>query len=294
LFCLFGLFALVWRKTLLTLAATAFFFAFWHTFLTSHNQGFQLSRTLQLSNHVHRCLLSAQTESTPFHWTAQMKQRLLADVREVDGFPVHFRVSAELNGSPMQYGDRFVVDGRFALPDEPLNPGEFDYHGFLNRQGVYLLLQAIPGNRTQLLSRGGANLFVGFALRLRHSIEPIPIASLEDDPTIQALIRGILFGDRSTIPPVILDELQDTGTLHLFVIGRLLLGGDENSASSPPLDVHSDCSASPLLRRNWAFDCKSAGDDYVRNTTLGNRFGAPRARQKYSLGRRSVFAYIGY
>jgi ComEC/Rec2-related protein len=221
LFCLFGLFALVWRKTLLTLAATAFFFAFWHTFLTSHNQGFQLSRTLQLSNHVHRCLLSAQTESTPFHWTAQMKQRLLADVREVDGFPVHFRVSAELNGSPMQYGDRFVVDGRFALPDEPLNPGEFDYHGFLNRQGVYLLLQAIPGNRTQLLSRGGANLFVGFALRLRHSIEPIPIASLEDDPTIQALIRGILFGDRSTIPPVILDELQDTGTLHLFVIDGL-------------------------------------------------------------------------
>jgi ComEC/Rec2-related protein len=221
LFCLFGLFALVWRRTSLTLAATAFFFAYWHTFLIIHNQGFQLSRTSQLSNHVHHCLLCAQSESASFHWTIQRKQRLLADVREVDGFPVHFRVSAELNGSPVQYGDSLVVDGRFVLPDEPLNPGEFDYRGFLNRQGVYLLLRAIPGNRTQLLSRGDANPFIGFALRARHSIEPIPVASLEDDPTIQALIRGILFGDRSTIPTVIMDELQDTGTLHLFVIDGL-------------------------------------------------------------------------
>src|SRR5260370_31196619 len=52
-------------------------------------------------------------------------------------------------------------------------------------------------------------------------MESIPVASLEDDPPIQGLIRGILFGDRSTIPPAILDELQDTGTLHLFVIDGL-------------------------------------------------------------------------
>ncbi len=221
LFCLFGLAALAWRKTLLTLVATAFFFAFWHAFLINHNQGFQLSREPRFNNHVHRCVLCAQSDSISFHWATQTKQRFLAEVREVDGFAASFRVSVELNGSPIQYGDSIAVDGRFALPDAPLNPGEFDYRSFLERQGVYLVLQAIPGNKTQLLSRGGGNRLVGFALRLRHGVEDIPVASLEDDPTIQALIRGILFGDRSTVPTAILDELQDTGTLHLFVIDGL-------------------------------------------------------------------------
>jgi ComEC/Rec2-related protein len=107
------------------------------------------------------------------------------------------------------------------LPEEPLNPGEFDYGNFLKRQSVYLILRAIPGSKIRILTRGGANPLVGFAVRLRHRIEDIPIASLEDDPVVQGLIRGILFGDRSTIPAVIMDDLQDTGTLHLFVIDGL-------------------------------------------------------------------------
>jgi ComEC/Rec2-related protein len=221
LFCLFGLIALVWRKTLLTLAATALFFAFWHAFLTDHDQGFQLSFTAGLNNHVHRCILCAQSDSTSFHWANRTKQRFHAEMREVDGFPVRFRASVELSGSPIQYGDAIAVDGRFALPEEPLNPGEFDYRNFLRRQSVYLVFQSIPGSKTQILSGGGANPLVGFALRVRHGIEGIPVASLEEDPPIQGLIRGILFGDRSTIPPIIMDELQDTGTLHLFVIDGL-------------------------------------------------------------------------
>jgi len=221
LFCLIGLVALVWHKTRLTLAATALFFAFWHAFLVDHDQGFRLSRSTGLNNHVHRCILCAQSDSTPFHWANQTKQRFHAEIREVDGFPVRFLALAELSGSFIQYGDTIGVDGRFALPEQPLNPGEFDYRTFLKRQRVYLILQAIPGSKNQVLSGGAANPFVGFALRLRHRIEGIPIASLEDDPPIQGLIRGILFGDRSTIPPTIMDELQDTGTLHLFVIDGL-------------------------------------------------------------------------
>jgi ComEC/Rec2-related protein len=220
-FCLFGLIALVWRKTPVTLAAVVFFFAFWHAFLIVHDQGFRSARVPELNNHVHHCLLCAQSDSTSFHWANQTKQRFYAEIREVDGFPVQFRASVELSGSPIQYGDAISVDGRFALPEEPLNPGEFDYRNFLKRQSVYLVLRAIPGSKTQVVARGGANPLVGFAVRLRHRIEGIPVASLEDDPPIQGLIRGILFGDRSTIPPVIMDELQDTGTLHLFVIDGL-------------------------------------------------------------------------
>lgn len=221
LFCGFGLIGLAWRKTLLTLVSTSLFFAFWSAFLIDHNQGFQLSREMGLNNHVHRCVLCAQSDSTAFRWANQAKQRFFAEIGEIDGFPVRFRASIELNGSPVHYGDSIVLDGRFALPEEPLNPGEFDYRNFLRRQSVYLVLQAIPGNATRILSHGGANPFVGFALRLRHGIEDIPVASLEADPPIQALIRGILFGNRSTIPAAIMDELQDTGTLHLFVIDGL-------------------------------------------------------------------------
>jgi ComEC/Rec2-related protein len=221
LFCLTGLVALVWHETLLTLTATALFFAFWHGFLIDHDQGFRLSRETGLNNHVHRCVLCAQSDSTSFQWANQTKQRFHAEIREVDGFPVRFLALVERSGSFIQYGDTICLDGRFSLPEQPLNPGEFDYRTFLKRQSIYLILQAIPGSKNQFLSDGAANPFVGFALRLRHRIESIPVASLEDDPPIQGLIRGILFGDRSTIPPNVMDELQDTGTLHLFVIDGL-------------------------------------------------------------------------
>jgi ComEC/Rec2-related protein len=220
-FCLFGLFGLVWRKTLITLTAIVFFFAFWHAFRIVHDQGFLLSRVPGLNNHVHHCVLCTQSDSTAFRWANQMKQRFYAEIREVDGFPVQFRASVELTGDPVEYGDAISVDGRFTMPEEPLNPGEFDYRNFLKRQGLYLILRAIPGSKTRIFAHGGANPLVGFAVRLRHRIEGIPVASLEDDPAVQGLIRGILFGDRSTIPAVIMDELQDTGTLHLFVIDGL-------------------------------------------------------------------------
>jgi ComEC/Rec2-related protein len=221
LFCVVGLCALVWRKTSVTLAAVVFFFAFWHSFRIVEDQGFQSSREPRLNEHVHHCVLCAQSDSTSFHWANQTRQRFYAEIREVDGFSVQFRASAELTGGPIEYGDVISVDGRFTLPEEPLNPGEFDYRNFLKRQSVYLILRTIPGSKIQVLTRGGANPLVGFAVRVRHQIEGIPIASLEDDLAVQGLIRGILFGDRSTIPPVIMDELQDTGTLHLFVIDGL-------------------------------------------------------------------------
>ena len=221
LFCLLALLALAWRKTFITLAATALFFVFWSDFLLQHDQGFQLTRANRLSGHVHRCVLCAQSDSRSFHWANQTSQRFLAEVRDVDGFPVRFRVVAELYGNGLQYGNSIAVDGRFVLPEQALNPGEFDYRDFLKRQGIYLTLQAIPGGKTELLAGGNSNLLIRFAVYLRHSIERIPIASLDDDPAIQGLIQGILFGDRANIPANILDELQDTGTLHLFVIDGL-------------------------------------------------------------------------
>jgi ComEC/Rec2-related protein len=220
-FCLLALLALAWPNTLLTLAATALFFVFWSGFLLNYDQGFQLSRENRLSSHIHRCVLCAQSDSRSVRWANQIRQHLLAEVRAVDGFPVRFRVAAELNGNALRYGDGIAVDGRLALPEEALNPGEFDYRNFLQRQGVYLTLHAIPGGKTELLAGGSANLLISFALHLRRCIEHIPTAALDDDPPIQGLIQGILFGDRSNIPPSILDELQDTGTLHLFVIDGL-------------------------------------------------------------------------
>jgi ComEC/Rec2-related protein len=216
-----GLAGLVLRRTVVTLVATAFFFGFWHTFLMAHNQGFQLAQVSEIGSHIHRCALSARSDSTPFHWSTQTKQRLVAEITEIDGFPARVRVSAELNGNPVQYGDTVIVSGRLAVTETPLNPGEFDYHEFLKRQGIYLLFRAIPGDRSEPLSHNGANALVGFARRIRHQIENIPVASLESDPAIQGLIRGIMFGDRSAIPPDIVEELQDSGTLHLFVIDGL-------------------------------------------------------------------------
>src|SRR5260221_9974872 len=86
LFFLFCLVALVWRKTLFTLAATILFFAFYPQFLIAHDQGFQLSLMTELNLPVHRCILCAQSDSTPFRWANQPNQQFHAAIREFDSF----------------------------------------------------------------------------------------------------------------------------------------------------------------------------------------------------------------
>jgi ComEC/Rec2-related protein len=220
----FGCFAgavLIWKRTGLVFAAALLFFGFWHSFRRVSDQGYQLAMKPDLENRIHHIDLEADTESKPFHWGNQIKQRLLAKVTSVDGSPMHFRVQAELSGQPIHYGDSCQVTGRLKAPQRALNPGEFDERTYLRHEGIYLTLSSANAHDDAIIHHGWGNPIFAIALACRKAIENIPTRSLENDRPIKALIEGVTFGDRSDFDPDLLDLLQDTGTLHLFVIDGL-------------------------------------------------------------------------
>jgi ComEC/Rec2-related protein len=220
----FGLFAIAvgaWKRTAFALAATLLFFGFWHSFRKASDQGYLLAQKPDPDNRIHQIDLEAEADSKPFHWGNQIKQRLIAKVTGVDGRPMNFRVQAELAGQPIHYGDCCQVMGRLEIPQSAMNPGEFDERTYLRHKGIYVVLNSPGAHATIIHRHGWGNPIFAIALTCRKAVENIPIRSLENDRPIKALIEGVTFGDRSDFDPDLLDLLQDTGTLHLFVIDGL-------------------------------------------------------------------------
>ena len=220
----FGSFAIAvaaWKQTTLVLSATLLFFGFWDSFRKTSDRGYQLRTKPEFIGRIHQIDFEAEADSKPFHWGNQIKQRLLAKVTAIDGCRLSFRVQAELVSQPIHYGDSGQVTGRLALPQCALNPGEFDERTYLAHQGIYLVLDSANSHAVTILRHGWGNPILAIALQCRKAVEDIPVRSLENDRPIKALIEGVTFGDRSGFDPDLLDLLQDTGTLHLFVIDGL-------------------------------------------------------------------------
>ena len=220
----FGSFAsavLIWKRTALALCAALLFFGFWHSFRKVSDQGYQLINQPDVAKQVHQITLEAHSDAKPFHWGNQMKQRLIAKVASVDGYPMDFRVEAELCGQPIHYGDYCRVLGRLEAPQRALNAGEFDERIYLQHEGIFVVLDSASAHDTSIIHHGWGNPILAVALTCRKAIQDIPTRSLENDRPIKALIEGVTFGDRSDFDPDLLDLLQDTGTLHLFVIDGL-------------------------------------------------------------------------
>jgi ComEC/Rec2-related protein len=210
-----------WKHTALALAATLLFFGFWHSFRRDSDQGYQLVAKSDLAKQIHQIDLEAEVDSKPFRWGNQIKQRLVARVTNLDARPVNFRVEAELAGQPIHYGDRCQVIGRLEAPQRAMNPGEFDERTYLRHEGIYVVLNSANTRDATIKQHGWGNPIFAIALSCRKAVENIPTRSLENDRPIKALIEGVTFGDRSDFDPDLLDLLQDTGTLHLFVIDGL-------------------------------------------------------------------------
>jgi ComEC/Rec2-related protein len=220
-FGILALAVLACKRTAFALSATLLFFGFWHSFRKGSDQGYQLTNQPGLAKRMHQIDLEADTDSKPFHWGNQIKQRLIAKVTGVDGCPVNFRVQAELAGQPIHYGDFCQVAGRLEPPQRALNPGEFDERTYLQHEGIYVVLNSANAHGATVIRHGWGNPIFAIALGCRKAIENIPTRSLENDRPIKALIEGVTFGDRSDFDPDLLYLLQDTGTLHLFVIDGL-------------------------------------------------------------------------
>lgn len=213
--------SLLLARTVSTLAAVFLFFGFWHSYGIWSDEGYQIANQLTGTPHLRMVTALVVSAPTNFRWGTSTKQRFFAKVTEVDEHLSSFFVAMEVGEQSIRYGDLIRVRGRLDCPAPPLNPGEFDYAAYLRRKHVYLALRSLNRSELTIAQRDRGNALIAFAIRARKAIENVLVRGLENEAEIGQIIQGIVVGTRTEMSPDLLDLLQRTGTLHLFVVDGL-------------------------------------------------------------------------
>ena len=217
--------ALVMWKISSTLPAcllTFFVFAFWHGNQVTTDAGYQRSRQKPFDANEHTVTLLVLSE--PKLDQLRSVERFIALVSCIDNRAARFEVSAECSGEPFSYGDRIIAQGKFFVPNRPLNPGEFDFGAYLQRQNIYLGFRTHRDVPAMVIAQNQGNPFVAVALAGRHRILQALQEGLEDDTEVAQTIQGMILGARAETNPALKKLLRDTGTIHLFAASGLQVG----------------------------------------------------------------------
>jgi ComEC/Rec2-related protein len=210
------------RSTLLACFLAFLVFGFWHGNQVTTDPGYQRSRQEPFDASEHTVTLLVLSE--PKIDQLRAVQRFVALVSCIDNRSVRFQVSAECFGDPFAYGDRIIAQGKFSVPTHPMNPGEFDFGRYLQRQNIYLNFRThrdVPG---MVIAQNSGNPFVAVALSTRHRILDALQTGLEDDTEVAQTIQGMILGARAETSPALKQLFRETGTIHLFSASGLQVG----------------------------------------------------------------------
>jgi competence protein ComEC len=196
-----------------------FVFAFWHGCQVTTDPGYRRSQQKPFDANEHTVTLV--TLSEPKLDQLRSLQRFVALVNCIDGRPARFKVSAECSGEAFSYGDQIIGQGKFYLPTHPLNPGEFDFKTYLQRQNIYLNFRTHRDVPAMLIAQHQGNPFVAGALAARHRVLQALQEGLQDDVEVAQTIQGMILGARAETTPALKKLFRDTGTIHLFAASGL-------------------------------------------------------------------------
>lgn len=140
-------------------------------------------------------------------------QRLKVNVSFVDGARLEpdFFVLATMRLYPRYaLGDELRIRGAL---EEPENFGGFDYVSYLARQDIFATL-LFPD--VEKLGEGKGSAFKGLLSKIKHAFEENIDRAIAQPHA--ALVRGLLLGQRESLPPDLVRDFQTTGTSHIVAL----------------------------------------------------------------------------
>lgn len=115
----------------------------------------------------------------------------------------------------------FVTTSPLVNLNAPLNPNQFDYKKYLQKQHIY---HQIFTDQTQLLSLpSDKNTVFGYAAQLRTHINS-RLKKYHFKPDELALINALLLGQRQDISPEIYNSYSKAGVIHILAVSGLHVG----------------------------------------------------------------------
>lgn len=157
--------------------------------------------------------------------------RAVCTVLSRDGHPAPpvkvrcaFRISPEVPQPVLSYGDRVQIDGKIQTPLPAMNPGQFDYAGYLKTKGVAYVMYASPGQWKKPAGETQGGVQGWFLWRwscgLKRWAEDKLYLCLPFPEN--ALLDGILLGERSPLPDEIVESFFLTGTIHILAVSGMI------------------------------------------------------------------------
>lgn len=152
--------------------------------------------------------------------------------REVEGFVLRspekaqIRVYGSLENFQDYSGRNIQIRGKLEIPSPARNPKCFDYQQYLKTKKIGSLVNVNPRFIKQTGWQGGP-FHIGWRLLNKISLvkqEFISALSLKIPPNQMALVKGMLFGDKSDIDSETLLKFQRNSTAHILAVSGLHVG----------------------------------------------------------------------
>lgn len=122
---------------------------------------------------------------------------------------------------PYQYGDILRVQGVLARPRPAGNFGELDYKSYLEQRGIAYTLPVYEPGALERLGGGAGNRLAAALYAWRGKF--IKVAKLLPREE-EALLLGIVFGERLSLPGEVVDLFTASGTVHLLAVSGSNVG----------------------------------------------------------------------
>lgn len=117
-------------------------------------------------------------------------------------------------------GEQLAFRGSIQLPQEPGNPGEFDYPAYLALDKIRCIAYVENPEDIRIIS--SCSMVQNFVNRFRERAQRLLLSNLKQDTA--AILMGMVLGDRDQIDPEQYSVFQKIGTAHLFAISGLHVG----------------------------------------------------------------------
>lgn len=114
------------------------------------------------------------------------------------------------------YGEQLLVPANFAPVDSPLNPGEFNYRGYLADRNVYHQ-QFLFGRQYRITGMDKSNPLIAGALRLQQNLVKKLKVNMTDTTAV-AVASTLILGYRADLSDDVVQAYLKTGTIHILSV----------------------------------------------------------------------------
>ena len=115
----------------------------------------------------------------------------------------------------LQYGEVLILRGN-------LNMGRGKFGRYLNRKGIYALLNVQEQAGVVKLNKNRGNFLKKFSLEMKKAMQDVISDNLSKLPA--KMLNAMILGERSNIPKPIRNSMAKTGTVHILVVSGFHVG----------------------------------------------------------------------